>query len=375
MIRRIWIRIFFLLAIAVVPATLLQLKLQKDSVGVVYNLVEGTGVRETLDQFLALIKAEAQRNPQLESTLREEFGRITAVKRSLESFFYARPTIDEHLRTQTSLIIVATLLISILGSLIISRGIVRHVQILMTERERAQAKLRDLDTLKNWQAIARMLVHELRAPMTPIKMISSDLDIKFRNLDHQSFETYLSSAQKLLGEQVQSIESMISAFTTFGRLPPPELQLSTLDDQVKSFCDQYSSAFGPDVKINFNRSQSNESAKIDPKLIRDLFFNLVKNAVEANQGKTQVSFTVSSDKDHVICLISNTGLPIANELSGKLFEPYVSSKAGNNDANMGLGLTICRKIALDHGGDLILLSNGTSGPVTFKLEIPLVPKG
>ena len=370
MIRRIWMRIILLLALAIIPATLLQFKLQKESVDIVYDLADSTGVRQVLDQYLSEIKDEARLRPELEESLRDEFIRTMDVKRSVESFFMARATIDDHLRVQTIVIVVVALLISILGSLWISRGIVKHVDGLMKERERSQAKLRDLESLQSWQRIARTLVHELRAPLTPIQLIASDLDVKFNDLDHETLGTYLHSAQRLLNEQVRSIEGMISSFTAFGRLPQPELQFGTLGEQIASFAANYVSAFGTGVTFDWQLLAIDPPVMLDPKLIRDLLFNLVKNAAEANGGQTKVTFQLIEAPGQVYCLISNTGAPIPPDLSKKLFEPYVSSKIGSESSNMGLGLTICRKIALDHGGDLVLVSNGDLDPVTFRLELP-----
>ncbi len=370
MIRRIWMRIILLLALAIVPATLLQFKLQKESVEIVYDLADSTGVRQVLDQCLSEIKDQARLRPELEEALRGEFRRTMDVKRSVESFFMARTTIDDHLRIQTIVIVVFALLISILGSLWISRGIVKHVEGLMEERERSQAKLRDLESLQSWQRIARTLVHELRAPLTPIQLIASDLEAKFNHLDHETLGEYLNSAQRLLNEQVRSIESMMSSFTAFGRLPPPELQSSTLGEQVASFVTNYGSAFGGGVSVNLERPAFDPSLMLDPKLIRDLLYNVVKNAAEANSGQTNVTLQLIEAPGQVCCLISNTGAAIPPDLSKKLFEPYVSSKAGSESNNMGIGLTICRKIALDHGGDLVLVNNGDRGPVTFRLELP-----
>lgn len=370
MIRRIWMRIILLLALAIVPATLLQLKLQKETVDIVYDLADSTGVRQVLDQYLSEIKDQARLRPELEEALRGEFMHTMDVKRSVESFFMARATIDDHLRVQSIVIVVVALLISILGSLWISRGIVKHVEGLMKERERSQAKLRDLESLQSWQRIARTLVHELRAPLTPIQLIASDLNAKFNDLDHETLGTYLHSAQRLLNEQVRSIENMISSFTAFGRLPPPELQSGTLGDQVASFVTHYGSSFGGGVKVNLEPPANDPLVMLDPKLIRDLLYNLVKNAAEANSGQTKVTFQLIEAPSQVCCLISNTGTAIPPGLSKKLFEPYISSKSGSESNNMGLGLTICRKIALDHDGDLLLVNNGDQGPVTFRLELP-----
>lgn len=361
-----------LLSLAVLPATLLQLKLQHDSVGLVYNLFETSNMTPTLDQFLSRLKEDAKENPEKEQLLKTQFREVFEVKRTLESFFLMRSSIENHLRWQTIYITVGILLISILGSLLISHGIVRQVKQLIKDRERAHAKVRDLNALQNWQAVARTLVHELRAPITPIKLISSDLERKFQNLSREEFAKYLIDAQRLMNEQVQSIESMMAGFTKFGRLPPPELAPASLPKFVTEFCSNYNEAFGDQVNILAAPFPDDISANIDAKLLRDLLFNLCKNAAEANAGQTSITLVLSSAEGVAHLQVRNIGRPIPEELKEKLFEPYTSSKLGAESSNMGLGLTISKKIALDHGGDLILMDDGRKGEVVFRLELPVV---
>jgi signal transduction histidine kinase len=369
-IRRIWVRIILLLALAVVPSTLLQLSLQKDSVDIVYNLADDTGVRDVLDRYLDRLKHSAIDRPDQEASLRDEFARVVEVKRSVESLFIARSAIDDQLQLQTAIIVAAVLFVSVLGSVLISRGIVDHVHLLIADRERTMGKLRDLESLQRWQQVARTLVHELRAPLTPIQLIASDLGAKFHDLDDTQLERYLQSAQTLLSEQVRSIEAMIGSFTTFGRLPAPEFAKTSLGLQVDLFVASYRSAFGHGVSFQWDDPDNDPPVMLDAKLIRDVLFNLVKNAAEANGGETQIKLHLSSDGESVACHIANTGVSIPDSVSKSLFEPYVSTKAGGESGNMGLGLAISKKIALDHGGDLVLSNPGSDGIVEFKLTIP-----
>lgn len=370
MIRGIWLRITFLLALAIIPATLLQLKLQKDSVAIMYELFESSDIRVALDQYLEQIREIAQENPEKEAFYRAKFGQVSLVKRALESFFMARNSIDEHLRFQMILIIVVTLITSLLGSLLISRGIIRQVKSLMDEREKSNAKLRDLNVLKNWQGVARMLVHELRAPLTPIKLIATDLERKFQTLSTEEFSNYLPDAQRLMNEQIQSIESMITGFTEFGRLPAPVLERTSIQKILGDFDATYGMSFGERVHLQADLSGVDAFAHLDPKLIRDLLFNLCKNAVEANSGKTNITIKTTSTDRAIFIRIQNTGAAIPESIRSQLFEPYASTKLGADSKNMGLGLTISRKIALDHGGDLTLLDLPSDCGVAFQLEIP-----
>jgi signal transduction histidine kinase len=113
------------------------------------------------------------------------------------------------------------------------------------------------------------------------------------------------------------------------------------------------------------------SARLDPVLLQRLFFNLMRNAHEANRDqKITVTLSVEQDESKTCVRINNTGVPISESLAQRLFDPRISRKSSSSGINMGLGLAICRKIALDHGGDLSLVENSKERGVTFQLELP-----
>jgi nitrogen fixation/metabolism regulation signal transduction histidine kinase len=264
------------------------------------------------------------------------------------------------------------LLVSLLGSLLISRGIVARVSRLMEEQQRAAAKLRDLSALKNWQAVARVLVHELKAPVTPIKLIATDLERKYNSLTPEAFGRYVEDAQKLLAEQVVAIETMIEGFTRFGRLPAPNRRRTNLADFLRDFSSNYGEAFGPGVRLSVTSMAHDMLVDMDAKLMRDLLFNLCKNAGEANHGDTEITMamTISTTGSGASVEVRNTGAIISEELQDSVFEPYVSTKHDLEKSNMGLGLTIAKKIALDHGGDLILVRDKTFAGTIFRMDLP-----
>lgn len=368
MIRQIWIRIAALLGLAVIPLLILQLKLQEDGIKLIYSLADRTEIRPTLDQYLNHLREDARKTPEFEGLFKEEFLKVSKTKQALEGFFLAQDSIFRDIRYQTISISLGVLAISLLGSLLISRGIVKRAQELMDERAKAATKLRDLHALQNWQNIAKILVHELRAPMTPIKLVVSDLAFKKKTLSEAQFDRYIDDAQKLMSEQVEAIEGMIGGFTVFGKLPSPQFQDLSIHTFLGDFIHNYGQTFGENVQLRLHLSEPDRVRSLDGKLLRDLFFNLCKNAAEANQGSTEItlSYKHSGYSDQI--LIHNSGASIPDALVDSLFDPYVSSKGGSN---MGLGLAIARKIALDHQGDLTLYSNQNG--VTFQLDLPYDP--
>jgi len=368
MIREIWLRIAALLALAVLPIMILQLKLQQDSITLVYDLAEKTDIRPTLDAFLTQLRDDAKMVPEKEATFKQRFLDASITKRSLEEFFLAQSSIDRDIRSQTIWITCIVLSLSLLGSVWISRGIVSRVQKLIVEKEKASAKLRDLAALRNWQDVAKILVHELRAPITPIKLVTTDLAYKYNSLDRDKFSRYLIDAQTLVNEQVEAIEAMIEGFTVFGKLPDPELQKVSLRDFLIDFNAIFGTSFGDGVTLTIESFTSPIEVNLDTKLMRDLIFNLCKNASEANGGVTAIYIRGEVTSEGVLLRIHNTGISIPDSIRKTLFDPYVSTKTGPERTNMGLGLAIARKIAFDHGGDLTL-ADVDSG-VTFELLLP-----
>lgn len=376
MIRTIWIRIAALLVLAVLPATILQIKLQEDSLAVVYNFAEQTGMRVTLDLYLQRLREDARTTPEREGEFRAQFTEASLTKRAVEEFFLARSSIVSEIRHQTLIVTILTLGLSLIISLLISRGIVKRVQLLMAEREKSAAKLRDLSFLQNWQIIARTLVHELRAPVTPIKLVASDIERKYQSLDAQAFATYLHEAKNLVAEQVAAIELMINGFTTFGKLPLPSFRVVNLGDFLHEFANIYQDSFGGKVIVKVeDKPDGAINVPLDQKLIRDLLFNLLKNASEANDGETTVTLRFLAEDDMAVILFHNSGRQIPSAIRQQIFDPYVSTKMESDRSNMGLGLTIARKIALDHGGDLRLDEAACPDGACFRLELALGGNG
>jgi signal transduction histidine kinase len=101
---------------------------------------------------------------------------------------------------------------------------------------------------------------------------------------------------------------------------------------------------------------------LDPELIRQVVANLVKNAEEA--GGSNISVTVSVDGDHLRIRVRNDGPAIAPDVLGRIFQPFVTTKADGN----GLGLAFCRKVLLAHGGGIV--ARNTDDGVELEVSIP-----
>lgn len=369
MTPRIWLQLVALVAIAVIPMTVLQMKLQADSATLLFQMVDDTSARATIDSYLDYLRDAAKSAPDKSEDIHGKFNDVAVAKRALEEFFLARDPIQSNIYRQVASITLAALLLSLGAAWLLARAIVRRFERLHFERQAATAKLQDLKSLERWQLIARKMVHDLRAPLTPMKLVASDIEGKYLNLDPSAFATYLNQSQTLVREQLGTIEGRIETFMVFGRLA----RAHRVPTKIQSFLDEFQMTYGRTlgelVELRVGCHIVGDIA-LDPKLMRDLLFNLCKNAAEANVGRS-LTITITATTAGGWCSIGvlNDGCLVPSSLAECLFEPYASSH--NSGTNLGLGLAIARKIALDHGGDLVLSSNDLTRGVEFLCKFPL----
>jgi signal transduction histidine kinase len=108
----------------------------------------------------------------------------------------------------------------------------------------------------------------------------------------------------------------------------------------------------------------------DRSRLRQVVFNLMKNAVEAAAPEGDVDVLIGASGDTVELSVKDTGPGIAAEARQRVFEPFFTTKPGGT----GLGLAVSRAIARAHGGD-IDVRNGDQGGAVFTLRLPRAPEG
>jgi len=216
-----------------------------------------------------------------------------------------------------------------------------------------------------WQEVARRLAHEIKNPLTPIRMSletllaasqRGQLDDRFKNL-------FTESARAVL-EEVDRLKRIVDEFSQFARLPRPELKLHDLAEVVQPVMNLYAAHDGIAFDVQLERGGQ---VNVDRDQLTQVLVNLVKNAEEAMVGRTgtiHVRVRVTND---VTMEVEDEGPGIPGELKARLFEPYVTTKPQGT----GLGLAIAQRIVQEHGGRLDI-ADGSTGGALFRLVLPRV---
>jgi len=215
-----------------------------------------------------------------------------------------------------------------------------------------------------WQEVARRMTHEIKNPLTPIKLSAERLLKKYRD-GAPDLNAVLESSVRTIIREVDSLRKLVNEFSRIGRLPelrPEAVDLSALISDVVALYEGYR-----DLKIDVDLPAAAPPVRADREQLRRALINLMDNAVAAVEGRGRVWISLEHDagRNRFRIRLSDDGCGIPPENRDRLFLPHFSTKSGGT----GLGLAIVHKIVTDHGGRIRVEENLPRG-ARFVLELP-----
>jgi nitrogen fixation/metabolism regulation signal transduction histidine kinase len=268
--------------------------------------------------------------------------------------------------------------------------LVRSFNRMAAELERSRRELRRAERLAAWQDVARKVAHEIKNPLTPIQLALHRLKRDFEPPAENASDAALAGvapaaasgrpeAERLarirealdavLGE-VDTLRHMAEEFSRLAKLPQPELRPMALAPLLGEVAELYRS---PAIRCTLDVAPELPPVEADPRLMRLVLVNLLKNAVEAipDGGEIQVrGFADANGGRTVILEVADSGPGIPAHVSERLGEPTWSTKPGGS----GLGIAIVSKVLADHGATFELLNRGEGGALArITLRAAAVP--
>ncbi len=215
-----------------------------------------------------------------------------------------------------------------------------------------------------WSDIARKIAHEVKNPLTPIKLSAERIEKKYNDKNNNKEE--IMTLTKTISRQVDDIGKLVDEFSSFARMPDAEIKLDNLSKCLENSFKLFSNSHTK-IKMQFNKPEKDIYFQFDSLQLSQTFNNLIKNAVEAVSNIPNPSVTVSimkKNKEILINILDN-GIGIDKNKISKIFEPYYTTK----NKGTGLGLSIVKRIIEDHGGKIKIQKNlnmaGTISTITF----------
>lgn len=221
-----------------------------------------------------------------------------------------------------------------------------------------------------WSDVARRLAHEIKNPLTPIQLSAERLQFKLASKLQPTEQDLLSRMTRTIIDQVDTMQSLVQAFIDYAHTPDMQLRLTHLNELILDIVALYET---PQAEQSIIHTQLDDCCPMilaDGSRLRQLFHNLIKNALEATEQQSQPRITISTDcsqqDDKIVIKVADNGEGISEQAANWVFEPYATDKPKGT----GLGLAIVKKIVEEHNGDIILAQpdpqqGGTSFVITL----------
>lgn len=210
-----------------------------------------------------------------------------------------------------------------------------------------------------WAEMARRIAHEIKNPLTPIQLSAERLKRRYTNQITQDPDTFNNCVDTII-RQVGHIGEMVGEFSSFARMPAPDIKPENLIQICKEEIFLQQQAHG-NIKIDFISPLKSFSFPCDRGQMGQVLTNLLQNAVQAIETKQNanghIQVNLEKEGKKVTLTVSDNGVGLPPEGRERLTEPYITYR----EKGTGLGLAIVKKIVEDHGGSLIFKDSPEGG--------------
>lgn len=236
---------------------------------------------------------------------------------------------------------------------------------MIDELEESAIKLARTEREQAWREMAKQVAHEIKNPLTPMRLSVQSFERKFDPKDPQIHQQVKEYSNTLI-QQIDTMSSIASAFSNFAEMPAQQNETLNVPKIIKLGLDIFNEEY-----IVFHTENEEILAKFDRTQLIRVVTNLVKNAIQATEGQEdpKVKIDVRASENHVLIAIFDNGTGISEENREKIFEPKFTTKS----SGMGLGLGMVKNIVEAYHGSITFTSEIGAG-TTFVVKIPKVKK-
>lgn len=241
-----------------------------------------------------------------------------------------------------------------------------------------------MEKMAAWQEVARRLAHEIKNPLTPIRLSAERLLRRYRQMtpapgkagigswqaEFAAFDNLLAECVQTILQEANSLKDLVDEFSRFARLPQLRLEDSDIHRVIESALSLYNGRI-QDVQVKREFDSAIPPLRLDPEQMKRALINLFDNALEAMaevEAPKELSVRTSRDRRQSLVRIElgDTGRGFPEEYRDSLFLPYFSIRRGGT----GLGLAIVRQIVTDHRGHVRAEPNTPRG-TRIVIDLPL----
>lgn len=246
-------------------------------------------------------------------------------------------------------------------------ALVKEYNFMIVKLEENAKQLRNAEREYAWREMAKQIAHEIKNPLTPMKLGIQQL-MRSYNENDPRFEERFNKFSNSFVEQINSLSKIATEFSNFAKLPDTILTKINIIEKINKSANTYHDSQNTYIKI-INNTDNNQVFVLGDKdqLLRS-FNNLIKNSIEASTGRKKhlISIIVEDFMDNKIkIIVKDNGMGIPSDVIPKIFQPNFTTKSSGT----GLGLAFVKKTIESMKGE-ISFSTFEGVGTTFNIILP-----
>ena len=232
---------------------------------------------------------------------------------------------------------------------------------MIDQLEESAAKLARSEREQAWREMAKQVAHEIKNPLTPMRLSVQSFERKF-NPEDENIKEKLAEYSQTLIQQIDVMSSIASAFSDFAKMPTQKKEEIEVISVVKLALDIFN-----EKSIKYLPENKELFAFLDKTQLIRIVTNLVKNAIQAteNEENPLIQVEVLEHQNKIKIVVSDNGKGISNDVKDLIFEPKFTTKS----SGMGLGLAMIKNIIEAYDGKISFTSTEGEGTV-FTVTLP-----
>jgi len=246
-------------------------------------------------------------------------------------------------------------------------SLIKEYNKMISALEDSAIKLARSERESAWREMAKQVAHEIKNPLTPLKLGVQLLEKSWREKD-ENFEKKFERFNKSFIEQIDSLSTIASEFSNFAKMPDTKLERLLIVPIIEQARTVFVNTHRAEIHIN-NETKQDIFIMGDKDQLLRTFNNLLKNAIEASRPDVDcvISIRILTDDNRVWIEVADNGKGIDEELQEKIFVPNFTTKSSGT----GLGLAFVKQAVENSGGSIdfkSVLGQGTKFYLSFPLS-------
>ncbi len=244
-------------------------------------------------------------------------------------------------------------------------ALVKEYNRMMKEVEHSAGVLARSERESAWREMAKQVAHEIKNPLTPMKLRVQHLSRSYDGKDDK-YQEKLFAFRDAMIEQIDALSNIASEFSNFAKMPKAHNEAVNMHEVISKCFDLFDKTEGVEITYD-NHIEGQALVFADKDQMIRVFNNLVNNAIQAIPEETEgvIQIRLTEEGSEIVAEVCDNGSGIPEEMRSKIFEPNFTTKS----TGTGLGLAMVQNIIHQAQGDISFATSQNKG-TCFKVRLP-----